>query len=119
MSSKRIQNYLRLYRRRSAFTQKELAFLLGYRTQSIGSRFEWDKRRITLANAIAYHLIFEAEPKELFPALFAQVEDGVASRMTELHKRLSEKKPSKRNAAKLKLLERAISRMNRAPQSEP
>ena len=113
--SRKVDNYLRLYRRRSTFTQKELAFLLGYRAQSIGSLFERRKRRITLATAFCYSLIFGVEPKEMFPALFLEVQHNVARRMQELHDILSVKRPCKTTATKLRLLEKALARANNAP----
>jgi transcriptional regulator with XRE-family HTH domain len=116
--STRLGNYLRLYRRRSTFTQGELAFLLGYRTDSIVSRFERQGRRIPLSIAFAYHLIFGGDPKEIFPALFEQVEDGVVRRMYELHERLQGARPSQRTAAKLQLLERALARNINNPQQQ-
>lgn len=113
--SKKVDNYLRLHRRRSAFTQRELAFLLGYRAQSIGSLFERRKRRITLTNAFSYYLIFGVEPKDMFPALFLQAQQDVVVRMQEFHRVLSAKRHCKRTAPKLRLLERALARSNSAP----
>ena len=108
--SSRLGNYLRLHRRRSALTQGELAYLLGYRTESIVSRLEKQERRITLAIAFAYHLIFGAEPKEIFPALFEQVEEGVVRRMYELYERLKQSGPSQKTSLKLRLLQEALTR---------
>jgi transcriptional regulator with XRE-family HTH domain len=108
--STKIANQLRLYRRRSAFTQKELAFLLGYRTASIVLRFERQQRRITLAVAFAYQIIFDAELHETFPALYTRVEEGVTRRLHELYERLKEAKPSRKTALKLEMIRAALNR---------
>ena len=108
--SNRLANYLRVYRRRWALTQEELAFLLGYRNESIVSRFERQERRIPLAAAFACHLIFGAEPRNIFPGLFEQTENGVVRRMYELHQRLRQGKDSQKTSLKLQLLQRALRR---------
>lgn len=107
----RLENYLRLHRLRHAFTQEELSFLLGYRAQSMGSLFERQKRRMTLANAFSYQLIFDADPRELFPALFAQAQGDVIHRMRELEKRLAVQKTTAMNGIKLRLLRKALVRL--------
>lgn len=109
MSSK-LTSYLHVRRRQWRLSQKELAFLLGYRTDSIVSRYEYHERRITLAIGFACSLIFGVEAKDMFPKLFEEVEDGVVRRLYELYNRLKASKPSKKTEAKLRLLEEALSR---------
>lgn len=111
----RLGNYLRVRRREWQLSQRELAFLLGHRTESIVSRYERQERRITLAMAFACYLIFGAKPKDLFPALFEEVEDGVVRRMFELYQRLQQSKPSKKNDTKLRLLREALARAAKRP----
>jgi transcriptional regulator with XRE-family HTH domain len=108
--SKRLGNYLRVRRRQWQLSQKELAFLFGYKTDSIVSRYERQGRRLTLGVAFACDLIFGASPKELFPKVYEQVEDGVVRRMFELHNQLKNTKPSKKRDMKLLLLKEALSR---------
>jgi transcriptional regulator with XRE-family HTH domain len=108
--AQRVGNYLRVRRRQSALTQKELAFLLGYGSEGVVSRFERHERRITLAIAFACELILGAGPRDLFPVLLEQVEDGVVRRMYELYERLKDAKPSRKTAAKLQLLHEALAR---------
>ena len=105
-----IGNYLRLHRRRWGLTQAELAFLFGYQSDAIVSRFERRERRVTLAIAFACQLIFGVEPKDIYPALLEQVEDGVVRRMYELYSQLKTQKPSQRTAVKLRLLQDALAR---------
>ncbi len=109
-----LDNYLRLHRRQWGFTQAELAFLFGYQTDAVVSRFERQERRITLTIAFASQLIFGAEPKDIFPALFEQVEDGVVRRMHELYVQLAAAKPTQRTAAKLRLLQDALARATKS-----
>src|SRR5580704_10395356 len=115
MSSK-LTSYLHVRRRQWRLSQKELAFLFGYRTDSIVSRYEYRERRMTLAIGFASSLIFGVEAKDLFPKLFEEVEDGVVRRLYELYNRLKTRKPSKKTDAKLRLLEEALSRTTKRVQ---
>ena len=114
----RLGNYLRVRRRQWQLSQKELAFLLGYKTDSIVSRYERQERRITLSIAFACHLIFGVEPKDIYPRLFEQVEDGVIRRMFELYNHLKEGKPSKKRDTKFLLLKEALSRTTKRPRQQ-
>jgi transcriptional regulator with XRE-family HTH domain len=107
----RLGNYLRVHRRRSHLTQEELAFLFGYLDQSIIGRLERDERVITLAVARACELIFGVESKEIFSALFENVDKGVVDRMQKLRERLSHGPPVSKTSAKLELLHNALSRV--------
>src|ERR1700675_1581651 len=93
MTSK-IKSYLHVRRRQWRLSQKELAFLFGYRTDSIVSPYEHYERPMTLACGFACSLIFGIEAKHLFPNLFDEVEDGVVRRLYELYNRLKAGKPS-------------------------
>lgn len=108
--TKGLDNYLRLHRRQWGLTQAELAFLFGYQSDAIVSRFERQEPRVTLAIAFACELIFDAGPKEIYPALIEQVKAGVIRRMRELYERLKRERPTQRRIAKLRLLQEAIAR---------
>src|SRR5579863_5069855 len=108
----RLRSYLRVHRRRWQLTQEELAFLIGYETESIISRFERGERTITLAVAAACQPIFGVEPRELFPAIFESVEERVAQRMHELREQLLQAAPTQRTLAKLELLQEALGRLS-------
>lgn len=116
--STRLGNYLRVHRRRWQLSQKELAFLFGYKTDSIVSRYERQGRRLTLGIAFACHLIFDVKPEELFPKLYEQVEEGVVRRMFELYNQLKKSKPSKKRDTKLLLLKQALSRTTTTPRRQ-
>ncbi len=113
-----LRNYLRVYRRRWHLTQEELAFLFGYDAESIISRFESEERAITLAVAIACQTIFGVEPREVFPALFANVEQSVVQHMYELRDRLAQSELTQRTLAKLELLQEALRRIDGASEQQ-
>jgi transcriptional regulator with XRE-family HTH domain len=115
---RKLRNYLRVYRRRWHFTQEELAFLFGYDAESIISRFEREERTITLAVATACETIFGVAPRELFPALFASVEQRVVERMYELRDRLAQSELSQRTLAKVELLQEALRRIEGASERQ-
>jgi transcriptional regulator with XRE-family HTH domain len=113
--SERLPNSLRLYRLRSGFSQRDLAFLLGYRAGSVITRLERQQRRIALASAFAYHLIFGEDARETFPALYERIEEGVITRMQDLYARLEQDRPSRKTAIKLQNLEKALRRTHKEP----
>jgi transcriptional regulator with XRE-family HTH domain len=108
--STKLGNYLRVRRRQWQLSQKELAYLFGYKSDSIVSRYEHQERQLTLRIAFSCQLIFGADLQELFPNLYEQVEDGVVRRMFELYNQLEKAKPSKKRDTKLLLLKQALSR---------
>lgn len=111
-------NYLRARRRQWQLTQRELAFLFGYTDRSIVSRLERHERTITLAVARTCELLFGCEPKDIFPALFEQVEASLMTRLHELHGKLAQSAPTARTVAKLKLLEQALARSTASSQPQ-
>jgi transcriptional regulator with XRE-family HTH domain len=113
-----LRNYLRVYRRRWHLTQEELAFLFGYEDESIISRFENEERTITLAVAIACQTIFGVEPSEVFPVLFASLEQSVVQRMYELRDQLAQSELTQRTLVKLELLQEALRRIEGASEQQ-
>ena len=107
----RLPNYLRTHRRISRLTQEELAFLFGYVDQSIVGRLERDERSITLSVAHSCHLLFDIDPRDIFPAFFAGVEDNLYRRLGELSDRLLKDLPTQLTATKLEGLHEAIHRL--------
>lgn len=97
-------NYLRVRRREWQLSQRELAFLLGYKNESIVSRLERQERRLTFDTWRACRLIFGTRSDEMFPALSQAADDELLSRIAELRADLERDKPSKRLDAKLRLL---------------
>jgi transcriptional regulator with XRE-family HTH domain len=75
---------LRPHRKRSSFTQADIAFLLGLKLPSAVSRYESGGRLPDLRTALAYEIIFEAASRDLFHLVYAEVARQVAERAIEL-----------------------------------
>ena len=112
----RLGNYLRTHRRRWQLTQEELAFIFGYSDPAMVGRLERDERVITLAVAHTTHLMFGVEPRDLFPAFFAGVEDNVFRRMHELRDQFAQDQRTPPIQTKLVLLHEAIHRIAKLSQ---
>ena len=104
-------NYLRVRRREWQLSQRELAFLLGYKNESIISRLERQERRLAFDTSRACRLLFGARSDEMFPALSQAADEELLKRIEELRATLKREKPSKRLDAKLRLLETAHKRV--------
>jgi transcriptional regulator with XRE-family HTH domain len=103
----RPKSYLRTFRRRVGFTQKELAFLFGTTSRSAVSRVEGSIRKPSLESLIASAFIFGVSPIELFPAFVAQLHGAVLRRANELYEEL-QGDSSKTTRAKLNFLEKLL-----------
>lgn len=99
------KSLLRVHRKRSGLSQRELANLLGYRNAAVVSRLERGRCSPRLWQFLALEVIFGGSLSELFPPLFANVEDDVMRRVFNLHQNLKSKNLSKKIQAKLDLLD--------------
>ncbi len=97
-------NYVRTHRRRFAFSEEELAFLLNQRAQSAVAQFENGDRVPSLKCAFALQVLFRLRPHHMYPDLYEHVEDGVMRRAAQLIEDL-ESKADKRSVAKREFLE--------------
>jgi transcriptional regulator with XRE-family HTH domain len=97
-------NYVRTYRRRYALTEEELGFLLGLRGHSAVSQYESGERNPTLETALGLQVLFDQQPRQLFPGLYEKVEDRVMTRIAKLLGRLDGKR-DQRSQAKREFLE--------------
>ena len=95
---------LRIERKRSGFTQDELAHLIGFRVASAVSRFERGEREPDLRTVFAYQILFDRPAHELFPAIYADARRLVAKRASEVAERLSRAEQDNRTAYKLQRL---------------
>lgn len=119
----KIPNYILTHRKRWALTQKELAGLLGAKSETQVSRWERSKRKPSLRVVLASQVIFGETPDSMFPLLFSEIEESVMHRAYKLYTSLAGS-TSKKSKRKLKLLEdvlrRAIApRPSRRTKSEP
>jgi transcriptional regulator with XRE-family HTH domain len=112
----RLKTYLRTFRRQSGLTQRELAFLLGFKGGAAVSRVEQLKRSPTFLWTCACALVFGIRALEIFPGLFSEVNDAVLGRATELYEEL-QGNPSKTARTKLDFLEQVLARLEEQRQS--
>ena len=95
---------LKPHRKRSAFTQGELGFLLGRKKHSTISRYEAGERSPDLKTAFAYQLLFDRELNELFSGLRGRVCAEVAERARTLAEEIRRTGENRKTAYKLKKL---------------
>jgi transcriptional regulator with XRE-family HTH domain len=87
MNTKPFLNLLRAYRKRTALSQKEIAFLIGSQSASKVSRYEKMTREPELKTALALEAVFKCPISDLFPALFEQIQAAVRRRAKRLGKK--------------------------------
>ena len=100
MTSHRLQNYLRTYRRKSGLTQQEVAFLLGRKNGAQLSRYEKRQHLPPLRTALACEAIFHVPVAKLFGG----VNDGVNREVSERIETLGTRLQDRRNHGRHKLL---------------
>lgn len=104
-------SYLRPLRRRWALTQAEVAFLVGTRTNITIGRMEALRSYPSLAHAIAFSILFDTPPHELFPELYGKAYQFVLARAEELYESL-QGSPSPAIRTKLDFLEEVLQRVH-------
>ena len=90
MESQPAASYLRMYRKKSGLSQRELAEVLGLITEW---RISEHERSITvprLLTAISYEVVFNAPLAKLFPGIYETVRGNIESRLAELEARLQQ-----------------------------
>jgi transcriptional regulator with XRE-family HTH domain len=102
--SRKLQNYVRSYRRRSGLSQEELAFLLGCQNGSKVSRYECFERVPALETALAYEAVFGASTRELFAGVYEQTLTTIQERAKLLAQRLAQSKSDTATTRKIELL---------------
>jgi transcriptional regulator with XRE-family HTH domain len=105
MPSNSLPHYLRTYRRRSALSQGQLAWLLGCQAGSKVSRYERFARTPNLQTVFAYEIIFRTPARELFAGTFAAVAHATLKRVDSLTVRLRHQAPNRLVTAQLAALE--------------
>src|SRR5881397_3640280 len=91
--SRRLDDYLRTYRRRTGLTQQEMASLLGCRDGQV-SRYERRVRHPNLQTLLAYEVIFGGPARDLFAGIFEKVEKVTVKRAQLLAQKLDKCAPS-------------------------
>jgi DNA-binding XRE family transcriptional regulator len=99
MASNQIANYLQVLRRKSGFSQNELALILGIVTESQLSRHERSASAPGLLAALAYEALFHKPVSEIFPGFYCTVSAGIEERLVRLETLLQESSIRGRKAA--------------------
>jgi transcriptional regulator with XRE-family HTH domain len=100
-----LASYLRTFRKRSGFTQDEVAFLLGSVSGAKVSRYEQLARQPNLPTVFAYEVIFRAPVRNLFAGLYQKVEETTRARARLLSEKLNAAGPDRITARKLAVLQ--------------
>jgi DNA-binding XRE family transcriptional regulator len=95
MASQQLSNYLRTYRKRSALSQDEVAFLVGQKSGAKVCRYERFKQEPGLQTALAYVVIFQKPVSDLFPGLYQEIAENVRARAVKLEVQLNKNKVTK------------------------
>src|SRR5713226_8684514 len=93
-----------MHRKRSGFSQDELAYLLGTRDGAKVSRYERSGRQPSLETALAYRAIFKIPAEQLFAGRFQKVDRAVTRRARFLAQKLSGRPQTPRLSRKLEAL---------------
>ena len=88
--SRKLQNYLRSYRKRFGLSQKEVAFLLGIQSSENISHHENFQQVPNLHTALAFQAVFGVPVAELFAGIYEQVEKETANRARMLMEKMKE-----------------------------
>jgi transcriptional regulator with XRE-family HTH domain len=106
--SRKLQNYLRTYRKRFGLSQKEVAFLLGVKNSAKASRYESLQRVPLLETILAYEAIFRVPVRKLFGGVFEKVNKDVVRRAKLLTRILQEGEADRITLRKLEVLSAII-----------
>jgi transcriptional regulator with XRE-family HTH domain len=102
---------IRKYRKSSPFTQRELADLVGMRSQGATSQIEAGHKRPSTRIAIGYEAILGAPLQELFPQLYEEATYNVLINAQILYARIAK---DRRRATAAAYLAALISRLDGA-----
>lgn len=84
MISRRLENYLKAYRKKTSLTQREVSFLLGWKAGDQLSRFERCHHQPPLRTALALEAIYGVPVAELFAGVRQSVDRDVEARIERL-----------------------------------
>ena len=114
MASHQLENYLKTYRRKSGLTQREVAFLLGWKNGAQLSRYEKRHTLPPLRTALAYQAIFKIPVAQLFAGVRNSLDQDISTRVDTLVASLQEKneqgRPRRQTTRKLCWLSQTHSR---------
>jgi transcriptional regulator with XRE-family HTH domain len=85
---------------RSGLSQREVAEILGFKTDVPAFRHEFSRTLPDLRTAMGYEIIFGVPISSQFQALYRSVEPVIENRIAELKRRLEDQSTSGGNAAR-------------------
>src|SRR5262249_51613344 len=91
MTQQNIHCYIRTHRKKSGFTQRELATVLGYDSEGQVSRHERANVVPPFLVALGYEVVFRVPVAELFPGVYGSVEHEIEARLAEMEEALQQK----------------------------
>lgn len=100
-----LRNYLRMYRKRTGFSQRDVSFLLGSRFSSAVVRYEHFSQEPTLSTALALAIVLRARTHELFAGLHEQAKEDIAERAKKLLESTDGDADDRRTASLLALVD--------------
>ena len=106
--SRRLSHYIKHERRRTGFSQADVAYLFGVRDASQVSRYERGKHLPPLRTALAYEAILGVPVAELFPGAFTIARRSLLRRARRRTSILEKLPDTARNARRKRSLERLL-----------
>src|SRR5579859_3924859 len=104
MSSAKLPNYIRMYRKRTHLTQNEVAFILGYKTSANICRHERLKQTPNLQTLLAYEILFGTPVRNLYSGVHQDVEQKLVYRIRLLIQKLTKSGQSRLKVRKIEFL---------------
>ena len=95
MTSHKLENYLRAYRKRSGLSQSEVAYLLGCKNGAQVSRYERRRHMPPLRTALAFQAALGTPLSELYAGTYELVAKQVRSRAQNLSVQLQTRNPQR------------------------
>lgn len=92
-----LPNYIRIQRRRSGLSQRELSALLGFRIESL-ARHELFHTLPALDMAIRYEVVFRVPVSELFAGLREEIATDIEAKLALFEAELGKRSAKGRNA---------------------
>src|SRR2546426_6173483 len=104
MTSHKLPNYLRAYRKRSGLSQSEVAYLLGCKNGNQVSRYERRTHMPPLHTALAFQAALDTPLSELYAGTYESAANQVRRRAQTLAVELQTRTPKRgRNLTQYKL----------------
>ena len=91
-------NDIRINRRKTGLTQRDIGEALGYFTEGPVARHEDGRQLPSLRIAIGYEILFQVPVSEIFTGVREEMRRSIEMRLTQLEERLGQNSAMDRNA---------------------